>query len=246
MQDIIKEAYEEILTQEGFFQKAAATGAFLGAALSADGAPLKKIEPLKSTPKPVAAAKPAAKPVNTKPKTEADKKQQIINNVVAILRTAEGYSATPYQLKGEEYKTIGYGFYLDNDKLRNKMLELRGLNRAKLLSGEQQMSKAQAEDLLVAMTEMKYIQLLKMVPEVKNYSAKTIEALLEMSYQLGSLSEFPKMCEAIRNHEYDDIIEEFKDSTYYRTPAIHKRVTRIMNTLQAGLNETQSKKIAKA
>src|SRR6218665_3413253 len=126
MADILTEAYDEVILQEKELMKKFMTGA--GLALGALGAlnpsdakaksELPDLKPLVLDwgKKSAAPQKPVAKPVEKqteKPQEPASLRQSIIDNVIERLRLAEGFETKSYQIPGEKFRTIGYGFYLD-------------------------------------------------------------------------------------------------------------------------------------
>lgn len=122
----------------------------------------------------------------------------------------------PQKSSSQKLYAIGYGTLLDNKTTLHNRLRILGLDRNKLISKEQKITKDQAQFLLREEIKDSIHHVKRLYPNFDTlpYTLKLI--LVDMSYNLGpKLNDFVNMRKAILQNDFVLVAHEMKDSLWY-------------------------------
>lgn len=141
---------------------------------------------------------------------------QWLNEAREQILVHEGGVRTKVYQDSVGIETIGVGFNLRRDDAK-KLLKALDLDHAKLIAGEQEMSKEQA----MAFFEVDLAEARKtaaaLFPNFDRLSDVRKRVVVDMAFNLGRprLAGFKKMIEAIGREDFEQAADEMQDSEWY-------------------------------
>lgn len=160
-------------------------------------------------------ATPDAQAVQPTSMTDRVSDQSIIEKTVPVTAWAEGFRERVYN-DSKNIPSIGYGFNLKEPHIR-RALESKGYSSNSLISGNQSISKQDADDLLKLELNRALVDAKKLVKNWESLEPSAKIVILDMSYNLGynRLSKFVKFRTALENYDYSRAKAEMIDSKWY-------------------------------
>ena len=117
----------------------------------------------------------------------------------------------------EGIPTIGVGFNLKRDGAK-KRIESLGLNYAKVVAGEQELSDPQIDELLDADIDSAVASCKAVFPKFADLSDVRQRVIADMVFNLGraKFEGFEKMITAVKEEKFDTAADEMKRSKWYK------------------------------
>ena len=124
---------------------------------------------------------------------------------------------TKVYLDSMKIPTIGVGFNLKRGDAKKK-IEALGLDYAKVLAGQQELTSAQVRTLLTADTDAAIADCKAVFPKFGELSDVRQRVLVDMMFNLGKtkFAEFKKMIAAVKDGKFPAAADEMKDSDWFK------------------------------
>lgn len=154
--------------------------------------------------------------IQEEPKPITKEQNQMIgaSDMLDFIAQWEGFEPIAYP--DGDSKSVGYGFYLGNSFSREKIESIGG-NFDRIFAGQEQITPAQARQLLQISAQIAVNDALSYYPELGQHPKAVQMIIIDMAYTMGisRLNKFNNLKAALENRDYKRAAEIIEKSRWF-------------------------------